>query len=67
MEMTKSQVALYGEAWWLGPLFLTAHLLVVWYLENAPFTERGRRRVEGRATAWGVETIRVRGSGPAGR
>jgi hypothetical protein len=47
--MTESQVALYGGAWWLGPLFLAAQILLYWYLTNAPFTARGRQRAEERS------------------
>jgi hypothetical protein len=46
--MTESQQLLYGSEWWLGPVFLAGALLLYWYLSNAPFTARGRRRAEQR-------------------
>jgi hypothetical protein len=47
--MTESQQLLYGTEWWLGPVFLAASLVLYWYLSNAPFTQRGRRRAAERS------------------
>lgn len=45
--MSETDVALYGGALWLGPLFLVGYLLVGW-LMNAPLTKWGARRIERR-------------------
>jgi hypothetical protein len=58
--MTESQVALYGGAWWVGPVFLTGYLLLYWWLDNGPITEWGRRRSERRAARSAAEWRRLR-------
>lgn len=46
--MGPEQALLYGTEYWLGPLFLVAFLLLVWWLHEGPFTSWGQRRVKRR-------------------
>jgi hypothetical protein len=43
--MTESQIALYGGSLLLGPIFLGGYLLLYWWFQNGPITERGRRKM----------------------
>ncbi|WP_052669013.1 hypothetical protein [Nitriliruptor alkaliphilus] len=60
--MTESQQVLYGGAMWVGPVFLGGYLLLYWWLNNAPFTARGKRKVAARAARSQAERARRFGS-----
>jgi hypothetical protein len=54
VDVTESQVALYGGALWVGPLFLAGYVLLYLWLSEGPLTRRGRRRVAQRHAYRGV-------------
>jgi hypothetical protein len=56
--VTESQQILYGGAMWVGPLFLGGYLLLYWWLNNAPFTARGKRKVAARDARSAAERAR---------
>jgi hypothetical protein len=58
--MTEEQLALYGGSVWIGPLFLAGAVLLYWWLNNGPLTERGKRRAAERRARSAAEWQRVR-------
>jgi hypothetical protein len=58
--MTEEQVALYGGAMWVGPLFLAGYLLLYWWFDNGPITRGGKGRAAERRAREAARRQRTR-------